>query len=74
MTADAETLVVAAYVFATELPSPAPVGRPPLVADEELIALAVAQVASGICSDRHFLTLGDGSAALIADKGLWGAE
>lgn len=55
MTADAETLVVAAYVFAKELPSPASVGRPPLVEDEELIALAVAQAASGICSDRQFL-------------------
>ena len=55
MTADAETLVVAAYVFAKELPSPAPSGRPPLIEDEELIALAVAQAASGICSDRQFL-------------------
>lgn len=55
MTADAETLVVAAYVFAKELPSPASVGRPPLVEDEELIALAVAQAAAGICSDRQFL-------------------
>ncbi len=55
MTADSETLVVAAYVFAKELPSPAPSGRPPLIEDEELIALAVAQAASGICSDRQFL-------------------
>ena len=55
MTADAETLVVAAYVFAKELPSPASVGRPPLIEDEELIALAVAQAAAGICSDRQFL-------------------
>jgi len=55
MTADSETLVVAAYVFAKELPSPTSVGRPPLVEDEELIALAVAQAASGICSDRQFL-------------------
>ena len=55
MTADSETLVVAAYVFAKELPSLAPVGRPPLIEDEELIALAVAQAASGICSDRQFL-------------------
>ena len=55
MTADSETLVVAAYVFAKELPSPAPAGRPPLIEDEELIALAVAQAASGICSDRQFL-------------------
>jgi hypothetical protein len=55
MTADAETLVVAAYVFAKELPSPAPSGRPPSVEDDELIALAVAQAAAGICSDRQFL-------------------
>jgi len=57
MTADAETLVVAAYVFTKELPSPAPSGRPPLIEDEELIALAVAQAASGICSDRQFLDM-----------------
>jgi hypothetical protein len=55
MTADSETLVVAAYVFAKELPSPATPGRPPLIEDEELIALAVAQAAAGICSDRQFL-------------------
>ena len=52
MTADSETLVVAAYVFAKELPSPARSGRPPLIEDEELIALAVCQAAMGICSDR----------------------
>lgn len=46
MTADSETRVVAAYVFAKELPGLAPVGRPPLIEDEELIALAVAQVGS----------------------------
>ena len=55
MTADSETLVVAAYVFAKELPSLRRWGRPPLIEDEELIALAVAQAASGICSDRQFL-------------------
>jgi hypothetical protein len=55
MTADSETLVVAAYVFAKELPSSRRWGRPPLIEDEELIALAVAQAASGICSDRQFL-------------------
>jgi hypothetical protein len=55
MTADSETLVVAAYVFAKELPSPRRWGRPPRIEDEELIALAVAQAASGICSDRQFL-------------------
>ena len=32
-----------------------PQGRPPAVGDEKLIALAVAQAASGICSDRQFL-------------------
>jgi len=55
MTADSETLVAAAYVFAKELPTPTPGVRPPLIEDEELIALAVAQAASGICSDRQFL-------------------
>jgi Transposase DDE domain len=55
MTADSETLVVAAYVIAKELPSLARAGRPPQIEDEELIALAVAQAASGICSDRQFL-------------------
>jgi hypothetical protein len=55
MTADSETLVVAAYVFAKELPSLRRWGRPPRIEDEELIALAVAQAASGICSDRQFL-------------------
>jgi hypothetical protein len=59
MTADSETLVVAAYVFAKELPSLSPVGRPPLIEDEELIALAVAQAAAGICSDRQFLGMVD---------------
>lgn len=57
MTADLETLVIAAYLFADELRSPRPLGRPPDVSDEELIALAVAQAATGICSDRQFLGL-----------------
>ena len=54
MTASLETLVVAAYVFACSLriPRPGPVGK---VTDEELIALAVAQAATGLCSDRQFL-------------------
>lgn len=54
MTASLETLVVAAYVFATTLsiPRPGPVGK---VTDQELIALAVAQAATGLCSDRQFL-------------------
>jgi len=55
MTATLETLVIAGYVFACELPTPRPAGRPPQVTDEELVALAVAQASSGICSDRQFL-------------------
>ena len=54
MTDDLETLVIAAYVFACELCTPRQ-GRPPQVTDEELVALAVAQAATGICSDRQFL-------------------
>jgi Transposase DDE domain len=54
MTASLETLVVAAYVFADSLsiPRPGPAGE---ITDEELIALGVAQAATGICSDRQFL-------------------
>jgi len=54
MTACLETLVVAAYVFAASvfIPRPGPEG---LVTDHELIALAAAQAATGICSDRQFL-------------------
>jgi hypothetical protein len=54
MTASLETLVVAAYVFATsvQIPRPGPAG---LITDHELIALAVAQAATGVCSDRQFL-------------------
>lgn len=54
MTASLETLVVAAYVFACSLriPRPGPIGE---VTDPELIALAVAQAATGLCSDRQFL-------------------
>jgi hypothetical protein len=54
MDASLETLVVAGYVFATSLsiPRPGPVG---LVSDHELIALAVAQAITGLCSDRQFL-------------------
>jgi DDE family transposase len=54
MTASLETLVIAAYVFATSvfIPRPGPEG---LISDHELIALAVAQAATGICSDRQFL-------------------
>jgi hypothetical protein len=58
MTASLETLVVAAYVFATSvaIPRSGPAGR---ISDHELIALAVAQAASGICSDRQFLGMID---------------
>src|SRR5256885_17224541 len=54
---DLEALVVAAYVFADEYPVPARCGRRPLVSDAELVALAVAQAAIGISSDRQFLGL-----------------
>src|SRR5204862_6420958 len=54
---DLEALVVAAYVFADEYSVPAGQGRPPLVSDAELVALAVCQAAIGISSDRQFLGL-----------------
>ena len=54
---DLEALVVAAYVFADEYSVAARVGRRPLVSDPELVALAVAQAAIGISSDRQFLGL-----------------
>src|ERR671935_3149105 len=54
---DLEALVVAAYVFADEYRVPARCGRPPLVSDAELVALAVCQAAIGISSDRQFLGL-----------------
>ena len=57
MTTDLEALVVAAYVFADEYAVPARGGRRPLVSDAELVALAVAQAAIGISSDRQFLGL-----------------
>jgi hypothetical protein len=56
MTADLETLVVAAYYFASLLPVPR-AGRPPRTSDAELAALAVAQAVMGIPSDRQFLGL-----------------
>jgi hypothetical protein len=56
MTADLETLVVAAYYFASLLPVPR-CGRPPKTTDAELVALAVCQALMGICSDRQFLGL-----------------
>jgi Transposase DDE domain len=56
MTASLETLVVAAYIFAdgAAIPRPGPKGN---TTDAELIALAVAQAAMGIPSDRQFLGL-----------------
>ncbi len=54
---DLEALVVAAYVFADDYPVPARPGRRPRVSDAELVALAVAQAAIGISSDRQFLGL-----------------
>src|SRR5438128_6689287 len=54
---DLEALVIAAYVFADEYPVPARGGRPPATTDAELVALAVAQAAMGISSDRQFLGL-----------------
>ena len=54
MTASLETLVIAAYVFATtfQIPRPGPVGK---VTDEEIVALSVAQAITGTVSDRRFL-------------------
>jgi hypothetical protein len=57
MTAELETLVVAAYYFASLLPVPARRGPRGKVSDAELVALAVCQAAMGICSDRQFLGL-----------------
>jgi hypothetical protein len=56
VTASLETLVIAAYVFAEALsiPRSGPKGK---VTDAELIALAVAQAAMGVPSDRQFLGL-----------------
>lgn len=56
MTASLETLVIAAYIFAdaVAIPRPGPAGK---TSDAELIALAVAQAAMGIPSDRQFLGL-----------------
>lgn len=54
MDASLETLVIAAYVFATSLSNPRP-GPPGKITDQELIALAVAQAVTGLVSDRQFL-------------------
>jgi hypothetical protein len=58
MTASLETLVVAAYVFADSLSIPRS-GPPGKITDKELIALAAAQAATGLCSDRQFLGVVD---------------
>jgi hypothetical protein len=52
---DLEALVVAACVFADDYRVAARQGRQALVLDAELVALAVAQAAIGINSDRRFL-------------------
>ena len=54
MCASLETLVIAAYVFAStfRIARPGPVGK---VTDEEIVALAVAQAVMGTVSDRRFL-------------------
>jgi hypothetical protein len=57
MMLDLEALVVAAYLFADEYRLPFAYGRPPLVSDAELVALAIGQAAMGISSDRQFLGL-----------------
>ena len=49
-----ETLVIAAYIFAT-MPRSLVAGDRRKVTDAELVALAVAQAVIGICSDRQFL-------------------
>jgi len=56
MTASLETRVVAAFIFADEqaIPRPGPKGE---ITDAELVALAVAQAAMGVPSDRQFLGL-----------------
>jgi IS5 family transposase len=54
---DLEALVIAGYVFADDYRVPARCGRPALVSDSELVALAVCQAAVGISSDRQFLGL-----------------
>jgi hypothetical protein len=58
MTPDLETLVVAAYVYADDASTARRrYGRRPLISDPELVALAVAQAAMGVPSDRQFLGL-----------------
>ena len=56
MTASLETLVIAASVFADQslIARPGPAGK---ITGAELVALAVAQAAVGVPSDRQFLGL-----------------
>ncbi len=56
---DLEALFVAAYVFADEYRAPARPGSAAPCGDAELVALAIAQAAIGISSDRQFLGLID---------------
>jgi len=67
---DLEALVIAACVFADQCPVAARGGRRPLVSDAELVALAVAQAAIGISSDRQFLGLDRPGAAGMVSPGL----
>src|SRR5438034_9718903 len=59
--------VVPAYVFSDEYPVPLRGGRRPLVSDAELVALAVAQAAIGINSDRQFLGLTSAAPTCMRD-------
>jgi hypothetical protein len=59
------SLVVAAYVFADEYRVPARQGRPALTSDADLVALAVAQAAIRISSDRQFLGLARSSVRVV---------
>jgi hypothetical protein len=56
--ADLDALLTACYVLIDDfLPGRSGPGRPPLISDAELIALAVAQVLLGLPNDRQFLAL-----------------
>ena len=55
MALDLEALVVAGYVFASEVRVPVRPGPEAKVSDAELVALAVCQAAMGLSSDRQFL-------------------
>lgn len=58
MRADLDTLLTAIYVLVDDfLPERQGPGRPPKIADAELITLAIAQVFMGLPNDRQFLAL-----------------